>query len=263
MPIAKANDLEIYYEVHGQGEPLILIAGLTKDSSVWLQQVDVFSRHFQVVLFDNRGAGRTGAPDEPYTTRMMADDVVGLMEALHIPSACILGHSLGGCIAQQIAIHHPQKVKKLMLLATFAEPLPVTRYILDLAAELQNQNLPIELRAKIQLPWSFSGSFLSNPTNIAVVLNAIANNPYPQKPHAFLHQISACKTHNTKHQLDKILAPTLVMEGAEDLLTPAVCANELMAKIPHASHAIIPQAGHSVLVENSVCFNEKILNFLV
>lgn len=263
MPIIKANNLNIYYELHGHGEPLVLIAGLSKDSSGWFQQVDVFSQHFQVLLFDNRGVGRTEAPDVPYTTQMMAEDVIALMNELHIPSAHVLGHSLGGCIAQQIAIHYPQKVKRLVLLDTFAEPLLLTRYILDLAAELQNKNIAIELRAKVQLPWSFCANFLAKPENIALILSTIANNPYPQKPHAFLHQITACKNHNTKNLLSQITAHTLVMEGAEDILTPTVCAQELLQNIPHAQHAVIPHAGHNGPLENPTFFNDQVLNFLI
>ncbi len=262
MPIVKANNLNIYYELHGHGEPLVLIAGLSKDSSGWFQQVDVFSQHYQVLLFDNRGVGRTDAPDDPYSTRLMAEDVVALMDALHLPSAHILGHSLGGCVAQQIAIHHPQKIQSLILVDTFAQPLLITQYVMDLAAELQNKDVALDLRIKVQLPWSFSGKFLAIPQNINLILNAIANNPYPQKPYALLHQIAACKNHNTRSMLSQIVAPTLVMEGKEDILAPEICAQELRDSISHAKHVIIPQAAHNGPIENPTFFNERVLHFL-
>lgn len=263
MSIIKANNIDIYYEVHGQGEPLILIAGLSKDSPAWFLQLEAFSQHFQVIVFDNRGVGRTEAPDSPYSTQMMADDVIALMEVLNIPTANILGHSMGGCIAQNIAIQHPQKVKRLILLDTFAEVFGITRYVLELAVELQEKNLPLDLRMKIQLPWSFSDHFLGKPENITFVLNAVLNNPYPQKPYALLHQINACKKHNTKNALTKISVPTLIMEGAEDRLTPAPCAQELIARIPQTQHIVIPQAGHNGPIENPTFFNEKVLRFLL
>ena len=122
MPTVRVGDINIYYEDYGKGEPLLLIAGWGTDLSCWLSQIPEFSTKYRVIAFDNRGAGRTDAPDEPYSFRMMADDAVGLLDALGIGQAHILGVSMGGCIAQEIAIEHPERTKSLILAATTAAP---------------------------------------------------------------------------------------------------------------------------------------------
>ena len=122
MPTVRVGDINIYYEDHGKGEPLLLIEGWGTDLTCWQFQIPEFSTKYRVIAFDNRGAGRTDAPDQPYSFRMMADDAVGLLDALGIGKAHILGMSMGGCIAQEIAIEHPERTRSLILAATTAAP---------------------------------------------------------------------------------------------------------------------------------------------
>src|SRR3989338_10152352 len=115
MPIITANNINIYYEQHGEGEDLILIAGLTADHHAWKSILRVLSKQFRVLVLDNRGAGQTDTPDYPYTTEMMANDVLQLMDACGINQAYIIGHSLGGCITQKIACIAPDRIKKMVI----------------------------------------------------------------------------------------------------------------------------------------------------
>ena len=107
MPKARIEGVELYYEIHGSGFPLVLIRGLGSNADHWYSQVPPFSLRFRLVIFDNRGIGRSGKPDVRYTIPMMADDTAGLMDALGIPKAHILGLSMGGMIAQEFALRHP------------------------------------------------------------------------------------------------------------------------------------------------------------
>jgi len=115
MPTVKVNDVNLYYEVSGQGAPLILIMGLRRNVSWWYQQIPDLSQHFRVIAFDNRGAGRSDKPVMEYSISLFADDTAGLMNALGIKTAHILGISMGGYIAQELAIRHPEMVRSLIL----------------------------------------------------------------------------------------------------------------------------------------------------
>ena len=114
MPTVRVGDINMYYEIHGKGEPLLLIMGLGSDLTSWIFQIPEFSKKYRVIAFDNRGVGRSDAPDVPYSTAMMADDTTGLLDALGIERAHILGLSMGGFIAQELALKYPQRVKSLI-----------------------------------------------------------------------------------------------------------------------------------------------------
>ena len=108
MPKIEVGDVELYYEIHGEGPPVVLIHGLAGDCSAWAPQIKVLENDYRVIALDNRGAGRSSSPDYPYTTRHFADDTVGLMDALEIAEpAHVIGRSMGGAIAQEMAINYP------------------------------------------------------------------------------------------------------------------------------------------------------------
>ena len=122
MPKVKVNDIQIYYEVHGEGFPLVMIYGSTGRLDGWDPRlVEGLSKHFKLVLFDNRGAGRTETSNREYTVRLFADDTAGLMDALGISKAHILGISMGGAIAQELVLNYPEKVSKLVLCSTYSQ----------------------------------------------------------------------------------------------------------------------------------------------
>ena len=120
MPIVKANGININYSVTGQGEPLVMIMGLNAPQSGWNDQIPLFKKYFQVITFDNRGAGKSDKPQGPYSIRIMADDAAALMDCLGIKKAHIMGMSMGGMIAQEVAINYPERMMKLVLASTYA-----------------------------------------------------------------------------------------------------------------------------------------------
>src|SRR5574338_652846 len=129
MPIINANGIDIYYETRGEGKPLVLISGLGYGMWFWNKVISDLAEQFQVIAYDNRGAGQTDQPDGPYNVQMMAEDCAGLLDALGVKDAVIMGHSMGGFIAQQLALLRPDLVGKLILASTnFGGPnhIPVT-----------------------------------------------------------------------------------------------------------------------------------------
>src|SRR3989338_4873439 len=162
MPIKTINNITIYYEQHGEGHDLILIGGLTSDHQVWKSTLRLFSKHFRVLIFDNRGAGQSTTPDFPYTMEMMAQDTLQLMDALHISRAHILGHSMGGGIAQQIALMAPEKINKLIIACSRAKPNALANMVFFMREKLQNMGMGNEELAEYVMPFLFGDDFLNN-----------------------------------------------------------------------------------------------------
>src|SRR5437870_12883303 len=122
MATAKVDSIELYYEEHGRGGPLLLIMGLAADSTAWMFQVPDFARRYRTIAFDNRGVGRSSRPPGPYTIHQMADDAAGLLDALRIARAHVLGVSMGGSIAQALALRHPERARGLVRARTYPDP---------------------------------------------------------------------------------------------------------------------------------------------
>src|SRR3990167_6161262 len=136
MTIAKVGDIEMTYELHGKGKPLVLIEGFSCNRLTWKDYVPVLKEHFQVLVFDNRGSGQTSTPPGPYTIQMLARDTVELMRTLKMEKACILGHSMGSAIVQQICLDFPQAIEKGMLCASFTKVPEKSLMQIDVSAKL-------------------------------------------------------------------------------------------------------------------------------
>jgi pimeloyl-ACP methyl ester carboxylesterase len=266
MPTVRLRDIELYYEIHGEGKPLVLIQGLGLDSSAWLYQIPVLSQQHQVICFDNRGIGRTDAPATPYSTDQMAEDVISLLDALAIQHADILGFSLGGCIAQALALNYPERVNRLILVSTAAQfpaiTLQVLQVWLTMLQEIHSDSMNPETRLRAQLAWVFSNAFFQNSQQVEALVHDSLNYPYQPTVAGFSGQVAACVAHNLLKQLHQITAPTRVLVGAADLLTPVELAETLSAALPNAELQIIAGAGHNFFWEMPAAFNQSILDFL-
>jgi len=262
MPNVKVKDINLYYEIHGQGEPLVLIMGLRRNAEWWFRQVPDLSKHFKVLAFDNRGAGRTEKPVMDYSIRLFADDTAGLMEALDIKKAHILGISMGGYIAQELAINYPDRVKSLILGCTSAGG---KRAVLMSPERLKkftaNEGLIPELILRKDMDIYFSDRFIrEHPEKIKEFVSISLR--YYQPPDAFLRQFAACLKHDTVNRLNRVTVPTLITSGDDDPLVPPENSRILKELIPHAKLIFFPGKRHCFFIEEAERFNQKAIDFL-
>lgn len=262
MPTVKVGDINMYYEVHGEGKPLVLIMGLGLDLTGWMFQTPEFSKKYRVIVFDTRGVGRTDAPDTPYSIEMMADDTAGLLYALGIEKAHILGLSMGGFIAQELALKYPQRVKSLILATTGAIELSLAKYLVDTWVRMAQEGVSREILIRDLLPWIFTEKFFENPEQVQMMTDAMLANPYPQPAYAFARQAAADVEHDTRNRIGQITAPTLVLVGKEDILCPVKLSEELASGIPNAELVVLEGGGHGFFIEITDKFNQAVLDFL-
>ncbi len=262
MTIAHVNDIDIYYEIHGSGPPLVLIMGLRRNAEWWYRQIPELSKHFTVVAFDNRGAGRSDKPETDYSIRLFADDTAGLMDFLSIPKAHILGVSMGGYIAQELAINYPDKIDRLILGCTSCGGSRAVTMSEDRMEKFQaNQGLTPEQILRKDMDLLFSDRFAQeHPDQIEEFVNISLR--YYQPADAFFRQLNACLKHDTGDRVHEISAPTLIMTGGDDILVPTENSFILEELMPDAILDLFPGCRHCFFMEESETFNRLVIRFL-
>jgi 3-oxoadipate enol-lactonase len=262
MATVQANGIEMFYKQTGDGPDLVLIMGLGAHSGAWALNVPAFEPHFRVTVFDNRGAGRTEAPDAPYSIRQMADDTAALMDALGIERAHIMGASMGGMIAQEFGINYPEKVNRLVIACSRARTGELRKKISVAQRALWEAGVPAESIRAIQMPWGSTGAILQDESLALEALALGLKDPYPIKKHAYLRQLDATMAHDALDRLGQITAETLVIVGAEDILTPPAESEEIARAIPNARMQVMPRGGHGFFSEYAPQVNRAVLSFL-
>jgi pimeloyl-ACP methyl ester carboxylesterase len=262
MPKRRVRDIEMFWVEEGTGEPLVLVMGFGGDHLAWAFQMQAFSERHRVLAFDNRGAGQSAQPDHPYTIRMMADDTVALMDAVGIGRAHVLGVSMGGMIAQEIALAHPDRVATLQLHCTLARPDAYVRALIDAWREVRT-TLPQAAALRTIFPWLFAPStYNERPEFVEALLGNALANPYPQTTTGFIRQGDAIKNHDTLERLHGVRCPTLVSVAEHDILVPPRFSRALAQRIPDGRLQIIDGAGHVYFWERPEAFNTLCLDFL-
>jgi len=261
MPYAKANGININYEVRGEGPPVVLIGGLGSQISSWATQVPIYSKYFKVVVFDSRGSGLSEKPESPYSTEDMADDTLQLIDFLGIQSASFVGKSMGGMIAQWVGIKYPERVNKLVLGCTSASRDEVGNEILRMGREIATK---IGMKAVwlTALYLGYTREYIErNLSSIRASLSLI-----PETEDAltgYLGQSMACEDHNTKEFLNKINAPTLVMIGDDDKIASPKRSRELAEMISGSRLKVFAGVGHGFWRERQKEVDKIVLEFLL
>jgi pimeloyl-ACP methyl ester carboxylesterase len=263
MPKVKVGDINMYYEIHGEGETLVMIMGAGGNVEWYYPAIPVYSPEYRLVLYDNRGAGRSDDSDVPYTIESLADDLAGLLDVIGIESAHIFGASLGGMIAQQFVLRYPKRVRSLILSCTYCGG-PGSSIMNDpevMEAGQRMQSLSGEELMMETLRICVSQKFMDeNPGRVQEMVKIMANRP--MTPQAQMKQGQAAMTHNTYDRLPEIKAPTLVIHGGDDRVVPAENARTLASRIPDAELVILDNMGHGFFIEAEEEFNRITLDFL-
>lgn len=263
MPHVETNGIKLYYEEVGSGPPLVCIMGITGPGSVWSNHTALWQRHFRCLLVDNRGVGQSDMPPGPYSSAMMADDYAGLMDALQIDRARVIGCSMGSAIAQQLAIRHPQRVESLVLMCPWAR---CDRYARDVFEHLRVAKAKLtaaEFVRYIQL-LIFTKPYWDSDAGYQTLLEGrllATEDPSPQPLHALEAQADACVTHDVLGDLGRIGCRTLVIGGKDDIFTPRWMAEEVAAGIPNCELHLYADAGHAFHWEQIGDFNARIVQW--
>lgn len=262
MSQIKINNIDCYYEIYGSGQPLVLIAGLASDSQSWQPVVQGLAEHFQIIIFDNRGIGRTCYPEDNFDIATLARDTVALLDALKIDRANILGHSMGGCIAQKIAAENPTRVRKLILVNTFAAVPQKSRPLFDDLLKILDSGTNYELFIREFFQLIFTREYLQCKKALEAAVTYAVRYPYPVMPEGFRRQLVALNGFDAKDLLSRITAPTLIMAGKEDILVGVDEAKALAEKIPSAKTLYVEKAGHAFQIEQPDFFVKNTVDFL-
>lgn len=244
MPFTQANGISTYFQISGEGPPLFLLCGFGQNYLSWEGIMPFLTPHFQVIQFDLRGAGQTEAPNESYSIEMMAQDVVGLMEALGIEHAHFMGESMGAAILLQLCIDHPHRVNKSVLCAPFAHFPPTSQHTLRTQLDLFAAGVPFLKLLELNLSWLFSDWFLSDPRQVARYLKQVASNPYPQTQEGRLGQADALLSFDVRPHLETIPHPLLLLIGEHDLAIPPYISHVVAKHTRNNAVHVLKEGGH-------------------
>jgi pimeloyl-ACP methyl ester carboxylesterase len=263
MPTVQANGIDIYYEVQGEGEPMVLIPYLAADQACYAFQVADYAKDFTCYTVDLRGAGLSGKPEGTYTTELLADDVAAFMQAVSLDRAHIAGLSLGAAASLWLAAKYPARVKSLSLHSAWDQSDPFLRAVvgtwrvmataLDSVTEMVIQGI---------FPWCFTPElYAARPDYIESLADFVRSRPMPTVD-AFLRQSEAVLNHDARAALGSIQAPTLITFGQHDQVTSTRFAAPLTEGIANSELIVFGDCSHAPIYENAEEFNQRTLEFL-
>ncbi len=261
MPAVEANGVRLHHELAGEGPALLLIAGVGYGGWVWRRQVPALSEHFKTIAFDNRGVGASDKPETPYDIPLMAADALGLLDACDIERAHVCGTSLGGMIALQLALGHPERVDRLILCATTHGGLNVAFPEPEVIQFMAQRAGTPEERYERGMQLAFSEGFCRHRAQeAAFIREEMGKNPQPDD--AYQRQAYAPLHFDVEARLGEIDHPTLVLSGDADRAVPPENARRLAERIPNAKLHLFEGAGHLCFIEQPEAFNQAVIDFL-
>jgi pimeloyl-ACP methyl ester carboxylesterase len=261
MATAEANGQQLYYEIHGDGEPLLCVHGLSCDTLAWIPQIEAFASEYRTVMFDNRDVGQSSMAEGDYDIADMARDALALADELELDTFHLLGISMGGAIAQEIALQAPGRVRTLTLAVTFSTGGTYSRKLAEVWGARVKQ-ISHEQHIDELMLLNHSEGFFENADMVAFIRTAMLQNPHPQPPEAFARQLAACSRHDTRDRLGSLTMPAHVIGGEHDILVPVWKSREIAAAIPGAKLDVLPAAPHGLSLERAEEFNASVLGFI-
>ena len=262
MPRISVNGLNLYYEIEGDGEPVVLIPGFAAGRWIWFKQTGDLARSFRVISFDPRGVSASDKPEGPQTISLLADDVAHLLQTVGVQSAHIVGASFGGFVAQEFVLKYPSMTRKLVLCCTsFGGPNHVAPAPETLLALASTKGLNGKERMRANLLLAFSPEYVRTQTaEVDEVVQLRAANEVPE--HIYLSQWQAAMNFDAESRVEQIDRPTLVLSGDADVIVPVQNSRNLAAKIPGAELRIVAGGSHTFFIEQPSEFNSAVREFL-
>jgi pimeloyl-ACP methyl ester carboxylesterase len=261
VPVAALGERRVYYEQHGAGDPVLLINGLGADHTAWALQTEFLARRFRVVVFDNPGSGQTTGPPGPYTTELFGDVAAELVRHLEIDRIHVVGASMGGLIAQQVAVRHQELVRSLVLHCSWWRADPFTQALIRSWQTLARAAGMLELSRQIWL-WVFTPRFFEARGAFVSELERQVREQPTQTVEAFCEQAEACVTHEPLEAIGKLRVPTLLTVGDRDILTPLDHSAAIHDRIEGSVLHVWRDMGHAPFWEIPDEFNELNRDFL-
>ncbi len=266
MPTVRVNEVEIYYDAHGEGQPFIFFSETACDGEIWkLYQVPEFSKDHRVITHDYRGTGKSSKPSIDYTTRMFCDDAMAILDHLNVRDAIILGHSMGGRVAQLLALAYPERVKKLILASTGASfpgatglPLAMCREMVEWGYEKYVKEHTIQV--------GFTDEFAKEHVDrLEEFFRVRLGNLCPVE--FYLRHVLARQSHDTSARLKDIRVPTLVLVGEREgdpgaAMSHRMSSEILAQNIPHAKFVVLPNQKHNYFASDPATAHKVIREFL-
>ncbi len=263
MAKVKFRDVEMAYSIHGSGDPVVLIGGYTMGKESWGLQVAGLAKHFKIITFDNRGVGETKIPSSPFTIADMAADTVGLMDGLGIDSSNIFGVSMGGLIAQVLALDYPDRVRKVALGCTThggRHAVQPEQKVMEELAAAADPKIPAEQAIRMRVPLIYSEGFIKGEPERLEEFVRLAMKYWPT-PEGAAGQMKALSIFNVKRRLGEISCPVLVITGSEDRMMPPENSRLLAERIPGAQLHMVKAAGHNFFQEKPEEVNRVLIEF--
>ncbi len=256
MPYLQRDDARIYYEVTGNGPPLLLIAGIASDVASWAPVVPLLQDEFRLIFFDNRGAGRTGHSG-PIDPGDWAGDALALLDHLDIAAAGVVGHSLGGMIGLRLAQHAPDRVVRLVAAATTANPDKKSAALLQEMAALYESGIEPEAWFRLLFQWLFAPPFFADPAAVSEAARLSAAYAYCQQPADFRRQVEAVAKMNPADPAALETAIDLVV-GDMDIMVPPEASRRSFAALPGVTEMVVEGAGHSLHWDRPQAFADAV-----
>lgn len=255
--------VKIYFQIVGEGEPLLLLMGFGADGNLWELHVEAYSKHFQCIILDNRGVGKSDAPLGSYSTTVMAADAKAVLDHLSVGRAHVAGISMGGAIAQEFSLLYPEAVRSLLLISTWPRFNNYAMEVYENLKSLRKTSNPDVFMQLLQL-WIFAPPHYEKSLEaLKADQKAAVNNPALQSQSGFEGQLDACINHDAVSRLHNIKCPTMITIGLLDIFTPPAFSELLHQRIPHAEYVTFPLGGHVHHWEDLDRFNRTTLDFLL
>lgn len=262
MPLCHLSHTDLFYDEKGQGDPLLFLNGLSGDRLYWRSQLRVFGKSYRCLAVDNRDVGQSSYASEPYTIRDLASDLSEWMEQLNLPAAHVVGLSMGGAIAQELAVTAPERVKSLVLMNTLARADDWFRGTLRTFELIYRQVGDTAGFFEAILPWWVSHRFFEQSERVSWLRMLLHQNPHPQRLDGFLRQLAALGRHDAVKRLRQITCPVLVLAGEDDCIAPPRFSREIQELLPQAQLVVLRGVGHAPPFEDARQFNTLLMEFL-